>query len=140
MASSSRAAIEVSASTLRCFSFFKKQIKVDGEGKIRTHSPFTNINKTQHPLQKRYSILDWTPIGKRIAQGRWVVVLEKNITKTVMRNAHYVWLKGNPSFLFIPPDYVIHHLDGDPLNDDITNLVIMQKHYHISYHAKKIWS
>ena len=54
-----------------------------------------------------------------------------------MRNAHYVWLKGNPSFLFIPPDYVIHHLDGDPLNNDITNLVIMQKHYHISYHAKK---
>jgi len=54
-----------------------------------------------------------------------------------MPNASYVWLLGNPAFGDIPKGYVIHHLDGDELNDDISNLVLMQKFHHVAYHWKE---
>lgn len=51
--------------------------------------------------------------------------------------ANYTWLMGNPAFEDIPKGYVIHHLDGNELNDDISNLVLMQKHHHAAYHFKQ---
>lgn len=50
----------------------------------------------------------------------------------------YVWLKHNPSFIDIPKGYVIHHLDHNKINDDPSNLVVMQKYHHIAYHFKSI--
>jgi len=52
-------------------------------------------------------------------------------------HANYIWIKGNPSFGGIPKGYVIHHLDHDQLNDDISNLVMMYKHHHVAYHLKQ---
>lgn len=56
--------------------------------------------------------------------------------KIWIKQAQYNWLIGNPTFQTIPQGYVIHHLDSDKLNDDVSNLVLMLKSYHLSYHAK----
>ncbi len=68
---------------------------------------------------------------------RYVSILGPIKGRRTMPYANYVWLKGNPSFLEIPDGYVIHHLDGNELNDDISNLAIMQKHHHAAYHFKQ---
>ena len=56
-------------------------------------------------------------------------------SKLMLRSA-YMWLKHNPGFDRIPKRYVIHHLDGDPWNDDPSNLALMYRCYHSAYHAK----
>jgi hypothetical protein len=72
---------------------------------------------------------------KILRNGRWHVRLETSIRgrKTVPL-AWYVWLKGNPGFKDIPDNYVVHHLDHDELNDDISNLVIMSRYHHTAHH------
>jgi len=50
--------------------------------------------------------------------------------------SNYHWLIGNPVFPGIPAGYVIHHLDQDPMNDDISNLALMAKNHHRAYHLK----
>jgi hypothetical protein len=72
------------------------------------------------------------PEEKYLRHGRW----HGNDGHGCVPYANYVWLKGNPTFNSIPEGYAIHHLDGDPLNDDISNLVLMQKHHHSAYHWK----
>jgi len=70
-------------------------------------------------------------------QGRWHVYLIPMFNgKRRIPLAQYIWLIKNPIFKDVPKDYVIHHLDGDKANNDITNLVLMHKIYHISYHQK----
>ena len=83
-------------------------------------------------------MIDTLVIKKEVLhRGRWHVVFDKpyNGSRRMLK-AHYVWLKGNPAFEKIPKGYVIHHLDNDPLNDDISNLALMQKHHHTAYHWK----
>lgn len=36
----------------------------------------------------------------------------------------------------IPPDFQIHHIDGDPLNNSYDNLVCIHKDDHIKLHRK----
>jgi len=48
-----------------------------------------------------------------------------------------VWLQHNPGFEAVPKGYVVHHLDHDELNNDISNLALMQKFHHIAHHAKQ---
>ena len=75
---------------------------------------------------------------KFFKRGRWYVKLESPFNGfSIIPFANYVWLKGNPSFEQIPKGYVIHHLDSDEQNDDISNLVLMQKHHHTAYHFKQ---
>jgi len=31
---------------------------------------------------------------------------------------------------------VVHHIDGDPFNNDINNLAVMERDEHIKYHSK----
>ncbi len=75
-------------------------------------------------------------ISKFIRKGRMYAVTEENGRRLTMPLANCVWLNGNPSFKSIPKGYVIHHLDLDPLNDDISNLALMYKFHHIAYHWK----
>ena len=75
-------------------------------------------------------------IEKFFRKDRWYVKILSNGKSNGMPYANYIWMKGNPAFFDIPKGYVIHHLDGDALNDDISNLVIMQKHHHSAYHWK----
>lgn len=79
---------------------------------------------------------EWKVVEKIFKKNRWHVRLESDGRVSIMPYANYVWLKGNPAFKSIPKGYVIHHLDHDSLNDDISNLVIMQKHHHTAYHWK----
>ena len=79
---------------------------------------------------------NWEIKEKKINRGRWMLNLRYNGSRLYYPQAQYNWLKGNPAFADIPSDYLIHHLDGDPLNDDISNLVIMYKFHHIAYHWK----
>ena len=51
-------------------------------------------------------------------------------------NAHVVWLKYN-KLDKIPEGYVIHHKDGDSLNDNIENLILMEDIEHRKLHNKK---
>ena len=53
-----------------------------------------------------------------------------------MAYANYVWLLNNPQFEDIPPGYVIHHLDFDEQNNDVSNLALMKKSHHTAYHVK----
>jgi len=76
-------------------------------------------------------------IKKRLQADRWYVVLKPAFnSKKSMPQAHYNWLVGNPSFGDIPTGYIVHHLDGDKLNDDISNLAIIHRIYHTAYHFK----
>ena len=82
-------------------------------------------------------ITDCKIIEKVFKKDRWYVVLNKPFNgRKQIPYAHYVWLDGNPSFKNVPKGYVIHHLDWDETNDDISNLVLMQKYHHISHHWK----
>jgi hypothetical protein len=65
------------------------------------------------------------------------VQLSTGFSTITMPFANYVWMCGNPSFASIPRGYVIHHLDHNKLNDDITNLAIMFKHHHYAHHIKE---
>jgi hypothetical protein len=65
--------------------------------------------------------------GKKRA---WVKVAEPNIWKP---RAVVVWQQMNGDLL---PGYVIHHIDGDSLNDDISNLVALTRKDHLKVHRK----
>ena len=72
-----------------------------------------------------------------LKDGRFYVQIENgNGRKKQLPRYQYVWLKYNPSFKEVPKKYVIHHLDGDKLNDDPSNLALMQKFQHIAHHWK----
>lgn len=76
-------------------------------------------------------------ISKEIKKGRWELILGKEGGGRVkMPQANYVWLLGNASFKEVPAGYLVHHLDLDPLNDDISNLALMYRHHHTAYHFK----
>lgn len=46
----------------------------------------------------------------------------------------YVWSFFNGE---IPKGYHIHHIDGDKSNNEISNLDIMSRHNHLSFHGEK---
>jgi hypothetical protein len=49
--------------------------------------------------------------------------------------AHFIWNYYNPDNKYYY-GLVIHHIDENPLNDDINNLQLMTKEEHISLHHK----
>jgi len=78
----------------------------------------------------------WEVIETFLRKDRWYVRVKRDGILTTMPRANYIWLRGNPSFQTVPYGYAVHHLDHDPLNDDISNLSIMYKFHHIAYHWK----
>ena len=98
------------------------------------------------------NLKDGKVIKKQLQAGRWFVILEfprkykKKIPgnpmlkneKIKISQSHYNWLIGNPSFVNVPQGYVIHHLNGDKLNDDVSNLALMNRTHHMAHHAKQI--
>jgi len=76
-------------------------------------------------------------VEKVFERGRWYAVMDKSFNgRKKMPLANYTWLKNNPAFAEIPTGYVIHHLDHNETNDDISNLALMQKHHHSAHHWK----
>ncbi|OPY83178.1 MAG: hypothetical protein A4E71_02933 [Smithella sp. PtaU1.Bin162] len=71
-----------------------------------------------------------------VKKGRLYVRVHYGDKRVVIPRAVYFWLKYNPCFVEVPQGYVIHHLDGDELNDDPSNLALMHKFHHTAYHWK----
>lgn len=61
----------------------------------------------------------------------------KRFNGKLMLNAHVVWLKYN-NLKKIPKGYVIHHKDGDSLNDSIHNIILMEDIEHRKLHNRKV--
>ena len=81
---------------------------------------------------------DYGELERFIRNDRWHVKIKSSGPIQVIPLANWVWLNHNRSFKFIPEGYLIHHLDLDPLNDDPSNLAIMLKSLHTSYHLKHL--
>ncbi|KKK89016.1 hypothetical protein LCGC14_2737350 [marine sediment metagenome] len=59
----------------------------------------------------------------------------KRFNGKLMLNAHVVWLEFH-NLKTIPKEYVVHHIDGDSLNDNIGNLKIMESIEHKKLHSR----
>lgn len=76
-------------------------------------------------------------VEKVFKKDRWYAKINGQYRgMRVVPYAIVVWLENNPAFSSIPKGYVVHHLDHNELNDDISNLALMQKFHHIAHHAK----
>jgi hypothetical protein len=74
---------------------------------------------------------------KRIAYARLVVEAHMN----GMEVGEYIHaLKRNKrmssSFEFLPPEMEVHHVDEDTMNDDLSNLMVLEKAEHAREHSK----
>lgn len=59
--------------------------------------------------------------------------------KRYVPRAHLVWLEAHPDDV-IPRGYVIHHQDGDKLNDVIENLEKIPLATHVARHRRNLTS
>jgi len=59
----------------------------------------------------------------------------KRFNGKLMLRSHVVWLKYN-KLKKIPKGYVIHHKDGDSLNDSIENIILMTDREHKKLQGK----
>ncbi len=81
--------------------------------------------------------LDTRVKEKSFRNERFYVKIDPPINgHSTVAHAVYVWLKENPVFTAIPKGYVIHHLDGNKQNDDVSNLALMNTHHHFAHHVK----
>jgi len=65
---------------------------------------------------------------KRGFNANYIKIREPN---KWMPLSNFIWLKYNK---FIPKGYVIHHVDGNELNDNIENLILMSRRDHFILH------
>jgi hypothetical protein len=63
---------------------------------------------------------------------RWIKIAEP---KTWILYAIFVWVQNNGE---IPKGLLVHHLDKDTLNDDISNLSLVTRSSHINIHRKEV--
>lgn len=111
-----------------------------------------HVVKTEHQKQKilefikaqnkRYVVIKAlsTLEGKRVCietrghnMGRYTIRVGRK-TKVYHR---YVWNKYNPDNPVLPGEE-IHHIDLNPLNCDISNLVKLEKEVHDRIHSKSV--
>jgi hypothetical protein len=64
-----------------------------------------------------------------MGQRAFVKVAEPN---TWERRARVIWEKVNAA---IPRGMLIHHIDGNPLNDKLANLRLVSRHEHLIIHS-----
>ena len=109
---------------------FKKGSVSWNKGRKGTHfSPETEFKKGSVPANK--CVVGTTKIRTRRRDGQshaWIKVAEPNKWKQRHR---LVWEEMHGS---LPKGFVIHRLDGDSLNDEITNLVAMSRADHMMLH------
>lgn len=76
-------------------------------------------------------------VNRFFRNDRWYIILDQAYQgRKTMQCSRYIWLQENPAFKTIPKGYVIHHLDHDETNNDISNLALMQKNHHAAHHWK----
>ena len=107
--------------------WFKKGKPSPNKGKKRTWNSPTEFKKGNFPGNGK-------PVGSIYLNsvGRYdIKVAHPNIWK---RKAHYIWETINGK---IPKGMLIHHIDGDCLNDNISNLELMSRAEHLLIHRKE---
>jgi hypothetical protein len=79
--------------------------------------------------------INWTPVGTQkirtdnnATKRRWIKIAEPS---KWIEYAKYVWINNNGE---IPNGFLIHHIDKDSLNDDISNLAMLTRSAHINIH------
>ena len=50
--------------------------------------------------------------------------------------SHFVWCSNPENHPYVPKGFVIHHMDLNPHNNEINNLIIMGKGNHTGMHRK----
>lgn len=48
---------------------------------------------------------------------------------------HYIWCNQPGNMPYIPKGFVIHHYDGNPVNNSPDNLVMLPQTYHKKFHV-----
>lgn len=76
--------------------------------------------------------------GQRVDQSGHMKVWNEERKKYVPRS-HIVWLEAHPGDT-IGRGYVIHHKDGDKLNDVIENLEKIPLAEHVARHRRQLFS
>ena len=71
---------------------------------------------------------------KNGSMRRWIKTSE-NGKRDWELNYQYLWKKQNGE---IPKGYILHHIDHNSLNDDISNLQLMTRSEHINHHRKDL--
>ena len=118
---------------------------VGGIGRYRTESiictdnhPFQTVRgfyrKAKHllpgdrlaPFSQQIKLFGATPYKRKRAM---LGVGEKWVTR-----APWIWQQLHGQ---VPPGYVIHHKDGNTLNDDPSNLECLSRQQHVSNHSKE---
>jgi len=105
----------------------KRSNRLYSRSKLGTKNPMFNKCGKKHHLWKGNS-LDHKGY-KTVIKPKWWT--GKN--KTRIFEHHYIYAK-NHKITYIPKGYHIHHVDGNGLNNDITNLRLMKASEHLKMH------
>ena len=89
---------------------YKKGRKSEREKPIGTESIRVDKNKKQRAYIK-------------VGDNKWLA------------RSHYSWIKGGNEY---KKGYVIHHIDEDSLNDDLSNLCMLTRKAHINIHRRSL--
>lgn len=103
------------------------------KGKKGIHfSPKTEFKKGQPGI-------NWKPVGsvttrkdKNKKIRRWIKIDEPNVW---IEYSKFIWIKNNGE---IPKGFLIHHIDENPLNDEIDNLAMVTRKAHINLHRHSL--
>jgi len=108
---------------------FKKGQSPWNKGKKGTHySPETEFKKGQKGIRWQAAGTISCRIDKGNKQRQWIKIEEPNIW---IEYAKFIWFKNNGK---IPRGYIIHHIDGNTMNDDINNLALLTRKAHFEIH------
>lgn len=110
---------------------YRKQRKVANyrASKLGDLNPMLNKTREQHP---RY-------IGK-VADGKGYLLVVKPDWYTGRKGSHHIFEHSkvvceNLGLTEIPAGYCVHHCDGNPQNNDFSNLVMLTLQEHRLLHA-----
>lgn len=62
--------------------------------------------------------------------------------KSTISESHYNWCSQSYNLSYVPKGFIIHHIDGNSLNNDPNNLFLMTNSDHVKLHqviCKKLW-
>ena len=108
------------------------------------HTPWNKNKKGIHlspasEFKKGQKSNKWMPVGtirtridKNKAKRNWIKIEEPNQWVLV---AVFNWLKNNGT---IPDGFLIHHIDENALNDNVSNLCLVTRSTHINLHRKSL--
>lgn len=87
-------------------------------------------NKISASVKRGSKHFNWAG-GKTFHKGQMYI----NIQHTRVKESHYIWCKAN-NMISVPLGCVIHHIDGNPKNNDADNLILLDQSYHVKLHKK----